>query len=200
MGNNIGNIKPIENGKEFGIKSENSPFVSSFYFSDFYDEKAIKRFTKNTERLIRSSKEYKTYIELLRANVNVLNHDSILGNITNADVDLEFHHYPFSLYDIIEIMMNYCILNDENFTSFSLAKRVMEEHYHHIIGLVSLTETTHELSHSGNLFLNEKQVFGNYKEFIKKYKNGIPISLMEKINEMEKYSKLNIASDFKRLL
>ena len=120
--NSIGNIHPVEANGSFGIKSENSPFAESFYFEDFYDDKIVKKFIKNVEKLIRTSKEYKNYIENLRTNVLALNHDSILGNITTADVDLEFHHYPFTLYETVEVVMLDHFVNKKLFTSLKAKK------------------------------------------------------------------------------
>ena len=197
--NKIGNISPISAGDDFGIKADDSPFAVSFYFEDYYDDRACKKFINNVERLIRQSKEYKTYIELLRTNIVELNHDNILGNITTADVDLEFHHYPFTLYDIIEILMIHHIANKEKFTSFSIAKEVMELHYEHLIGLVPLTKTTHELAHAGSLFISSKQIFGKYREFMTRYKDGIPAEKRGKVEMMEKYTEDGIPSDFKGL-
>ena len=73
-------------------------------------KKAYKKFIGNIERLIRSSREYKKYIELLRTNLSALNLDNILSNITNADAELEFHHYPFTLYDVVDVMCSYKFL------------------------------------------------------------------------------------------
>lgn len=196
----IGNVSSINGENVLGIKADSSPFASSFYFNEFYDEKEVKKFIKNVERLVRTSKEYKTYISLLRSNIFALNHDSILGNITTADVDMEFHHYPLSLYDIIEVIITYNSLHEKPFTSFSIAKQVMEEHYKHRIGLVPLTETMHQLAHSGNIFLSDQQVFGDYKSFIKEYEDGVSNEILEKIKTMEEYSSNNVPSDFKGLL
>lgn len=196
----IGNIQAVSNETKIGIKSVNSPFALAFTFDDYYDEKAVKRFIKSVEKLIRQSTEYKTYIELLRTNIHALNKDNILSNITTGDVDLEFHHYPFSLYELIEIVMGNHIINKETFTSFSLAKEIMELHYKHLIGLVPLTRTTHELAHSGKIFLSNKQIFGNYQEFIKIYNNSISRELKNKIENMNKYSELGVPSDFNEVL
>ena len=182
--NSIGNIEAISVGDDFGIKSTDSPFAESFYFEDYYDEKTVKCFIKNVEKLIRTSREYKAYIELLRTNIHVLNHDNILSNITNADVDLEFHHYPFSLYEIVEIVMLKHIAENEKFTSFQIAKEVMNLHYHHQIGLVPLTKTMHELAHSGNIFISNKQIFGNFRNLMKTHASGISRDLKDKIAEM----------------
>ena len=195
----IGNINSIETETDLGIKSENSPFAESFYFIDIYDDKAVKKFIKSVEKMVRQSREYKTYIELLRTNNMSLNHDSIMGNITTADVDLEFHHYPFSLYDIVYIVVLNSVVNNKKFTTFSIAKEVMENHYKHLIGLVPMTKTTHELAHSGSLFLRSDQVFGRYNEFMNIYKNGLTRDLIDKVTTMEKMTEDNIPSDFKRL-
>lgn len=198
--NSIGNIEPIEVGDNFGIKANDSPFAESFYFEDYYDDKLVKRFIKSVEKMVRTSREYKAYIELLRTNIHALNHDNILSNITTADVEMEFHHYPFSLYDIIEICMLQHIVAGEKFTSFMISKEVMDLHFKHQIGLVPLTKTMHELAHSGNIFISNKQVFGNYKNFMKFYSNGISRDLQDKIKEFEEMSKNNTPSDVKGLL
>lgn len=198
--NSIGNISPIEIGDRFGIKSENSPFAEAFYFEDYYDEKSVKRFIKNVEKLIRTSKEYYRYIEELRENVIQLNRDSILGNITTTDVDMEFHHYPFSLYDIVESVMSTHILDGDKFTSFSIAKEIMELHYRHIIGIVPLTKTMHELAHAGSIFIPKTQIFGDYKTFLAEFSRGISLDLKNNVTMMEQYSQMNIPTDYKGLL
>ena len=198
--NIIGNIDAVSNDKVFGIKASDSPFAETFYFTDYYDDKLIKQFIKSVEKLVRTSVEYKTYIELLRTNIFALNHDSIMSNITTADVDLEFHHYPFTLYEIIECLMLQHIYDNENFTSFSIAKEVMDQHFKNNIGLVPLTKTTHELAHSGNLFISSKQIFGNYKKFMEEHPNGLTAEIIEKITLMEKRTNENIPSDFRRLI
>lgn len=198
--NAIGNIKPIEAGNSFGIKSENSPFAESFYFEDFYDDKLISKFIKNVEKLIRTSYEYKAYITDLREEVIQLNRDSVLGNITTSDVDMEFHHYPFSLYEIVEILMIDKIAKKEGFTSFSLAKEIMELHNKHVIGLVPLTKTVHELAHLGSIFLSKKQIFGDYSAFMTTYSASISYDLKSKIQEMEDFSSKNIPADYRGIL
>lgn len=195
---NIGNINiDTEN---LIIKSNKNIFCESFYFIDIYDENKYKKFIKQTERIIRKSKEYNKYIELLRTNIPALNYDSILSNISNADASLEFHHYPLTLYNIVESVLVYHLINKDKVTSFSIAKEVMQCHYEHIIGLVSLCTTNHQLSHASALFINKNQIFGNYKEFMKKYEAGISLEVKEKVGRIEELSDKNAAIDFKGLL
>ena len=149
-------INFINNGTNLGMKSESNIFAEMYYYSDFYDEKGTKKFIKNIESLIRTSREYKNYIEQLRTNFPHLNSDVILGNISTLDADLEFHHYPFSLYDIVEVIVMKGAATGKLESSFSAAKKVMDLHYKNVIGLVPLIETNHELVHAGKLFISTK--------------------------------------------
>ena len=62
-----------------------------------------------------------------------------------------------------------------------------------------MTKTTHELAHSGNLFISESQIFGDYNKFIELYRDGLTNSAFQKIRQMEDYSKQAIPSDYKGL-
>lgn len=193
----IGNIESTEKFNNLSVKSKNSPFFENFYFAEMYEEAALKRFIKSTERLIRSSREYNSYLGMLKGSCAVLNKDNILSNITAADAELELHHYPFSLYDIVETVVWDHFIKKEKFNSFSLAKEIMEEHFKNNIGLVPLSKTMHELAHGGNIFISSKQVFGDYHRFMKKYEKGIRAELKKKIEEMEKKSQEpGVVSDF----
>ena len=194
----IGNINI--NNDNMTMRSSKSIFCESFYFIDVYDENNVKKFIKSTERLIRKSREYNNYIMQLRTNVNALNYDSIMSNIALADTDLELHHYPLTLYDIVETVMNYHIIKQDKITSFSIAKEVMDCHFQNIIGLVSLCETNHELAHLSSIFINKKQIFGNYEEFLKRYETGLTVDCKEKIKKLNVYSDNNTAIDFKGIL
>ena len=193
---NIGNLE-FDNLK---IKSNKSIYCESFYFVDVFDETNLKKFIKSVERTVRSSKEYKRYIENLRTNVHALNYDTIMSNISNTDTALEFHHYPLSLYEISEILILDHLANKDNITSFSIAKEIMEYHFKNKIGLVSLTKTNHELAHDGALFLHKNQIFGKYEEFINEHPNGISMEIRNKIDRLNKMSDANVATDFKGLL
>lgn len=193
---NIGNLE-FDNLK---IKSNKSIYCESFYFVDVFDETNLKKFIKSVERTVRSSKEYKRYIENLRTNVHALNYDTVMSNISNTDTALEFHHYPLSLYEISEILILDHLANKDNITSFSIAKEIMEYHFKNKIGLVSLTKTNHELAHDGALFLHKNQIFGKYEEFINEHPNGISMEIRNKIDRLNKMSDANVATDFKGLL
>ena len=193
---NIGNLE-FDNLK---IKSNKSIYCESFYFVDVFDETNLKKFIKSVERTVRTSKEYKRYIENLRTNVHALNYDTVMSNISNTDRALEVRQYPWSLYEISDILILDHLANKDNITSFSIAKEIMEYHFKNKIGLVSLTKTNHELAHDGALFLHKNQIFGKYEEFINEHPNGISMDIRNKIDRLNKMSDANVATDFKGLL
>jgi hypothetical protein len=193
--NKLGNINFTEVKGNPVIKSDESIFPESFYFSKFYEEKAYSKFIKNIERMIRSSKEYKKYIELLRSNVSALNFDNILSNITNADTELEFHHYPFTLYEVVDLVCVDKFIKKEKFTTFSITKEVMQMHYNNMVGLVPLTKTNHELAHNGDLFFSKKQVFGDYEQLVKRYDETLSVEIKEKLKRIDELTEQNSPSD-----
>lgn len=199
--NTIGNVASIESEDgSLKIKAESSYYSENFYFADIFDEKMFKNFIKNTEKLIRTSKEYFSYIASLRSEISALNCDNILSNITSSDASLEFHHYPFSLFDIVDIVACSKLISKKQFTSFSLAKEIMNLHFDNLIGLVPLSKTTHELAHKGHLFFSTKQIYGKYKKFIDRYSNGISVDLKNKIKNLESSTASKSASDFEGIL
>lgn len=189
-------IKYIDTGSNLGMKSDSNLFAELYYYSDFYDEKGTKKFIKNIESLIRTSREYKNYIEQLRTNFAHLNNDVIMGNVSTLDADLEFHHYPFSLYDIVEVIVMKGAATSKLESSFSAAKKVMDLHYKNMIGLVPLMETNHELVHAGKLFISTKQIFGNWEKFVEEYDSYINTDMKNKIKDLKEKSDANLPSDF----
>lgn len=195
----IGNILTIPSEKNVSIKSENSPFGENFFFYDLMDEKALKSFIKSTERLIRSSKEYTFYIEELRTNFDILNQDNIQGNIKATDAELEFHHYPFSLYSLVESVVFKNFMEDIKINTFRVAEEVMKLHFENKVGLVSLSKTNHQLAHDGKIFINKKQIFGDYKKFMEEYQTGISTYMQDRIKEMEEASENGNPTDFNNI-
>ena len=134
------------------------------------DGKDTKRFIKNVERLVRTSPSYKLYIAYL-SDQGLVN-DVVYSKITSEKATLEFHHYPFTLYDIVEIIVNYHLKHKEKFTSLSIAEEVIQCHFDNLIGLARLSKTSHQLTHAGKLFVPLDSVFGNVNEFVSKYYDG----------------------------
>ncbi len=200
MENIIGNINSTtDNNGNIIVKGSNSIYCESFYFQDYLDESLMHKFIKNTESIIRQSKEYNDYLSLIKTNYNILNFDNVLSHINSSDASIEIHHYPLTLYEIIDIIVTHHINKKENFTSFSIAKEVMGLHFKQEIGFVPLTKTNHELAHTDGLFISYKQVFGKWRKFCMDYLDGISAGVQEKLNKLEELSNAGLASDFRGL-
>lgn len=154
------------------------------YMDIFEDEKTLTDYTKSIVKMIRSSYEYRKYIKLLKNEFD-LTKCAFFKNIDiteDCNVSFEMHHYPFTIFDIVSIVIQDRFKEHENDPSnqkrfdrllnpFSISKEVLRLHYEGKVGLVPLTVTPHELYHAGELFipLTNKFVFGNYDDFITQY-------------------------------
>ena len=83
------------------------------------------------------------------------------------DIKIEIHHYPFSLRDIVEIVIRKREYYKESLSVQMTAKEVMMLHYKLIIGLIPLSQTVHELAHSSRLFVPSDKVLGRYCKYFK---------------------------------
>jgi hypothetical protein len=150
------------------IMSDKSYYVLPYYSNNkFIDNKEYIKFIKACEKVVRTSEEYSKYIGYLKE--IGLNKCSFLNNITDDDAPIEFHHYPFTLFDICSIVLEHKLNNNEQVNTFLVAKEVIECHWKNIIGLVPLCETVHELYHAGLIFINLNMVYGRYNKFIEEY-------------------------------
>lgn len=141
-----------------------------------YEEKKRQKFIKYIEKIIRRSYEYRAYIGFLKNELNLTKCTFLpMVDINEIKkVGIEFHHYPFTLYDIVSIVLDERMLvkGEKQISPFDIANEVMELHYQNYIGLVPLTTTVHELVHSGKIFVNLKYVFGNYNKFMNMYNSA----------------------------
>ena len=147
------------------------------------DFKKFEKMLKTAVALVRSSPEYRKYIKYLREEFDMAE-CSLLRGITTDNASIEVHHYPFTLFDITEIVALYLKSNQINFTIFDLAERVCRLHYQNKVGLVALSSTVHELAHSGAVFIPLKNVFGNVRAFCYEYNSGMNGDHLEKIKSL----------------
>jgi hypothetical protein len=196
----IGNIQSVVTVNNVLVKSTKSIYSESFYFQDFYDEARIQKFEKSVKELVRKSREYDTYLAMLKSNCSMMSFDNVQSRISSEDCSIEMHHYPFTIEDIVEIVFNHHVARKEKMTTFSLAKEIMELHYKHNIGLVPLDITNHEMAHTGDIFISNKQIFGNWRKFMEDYKDGISVELSNKVKRLDELSEKNVATDYKGLL
>lgn len=171
------------------IQGNNSYYKAPYYITKFLDDSDFNKFVKGVEREVRSSDEYSRYLWTLKN--QGLESCAFLGNINDDNATIEFHHYPFTLYDIVSIVTEKRLAKKELVSSFLVAKEVLNLHFNNKAGLIPLSKTVHELTHAGEIFINLNQVFGYYQEFIDEYNDYINDEIRHNYNEIIKMSKAN---------
>jgi hypothetical protein len=89
------------------------------------DEKEYEHFVRDIESQVRRSFEYKEMIKYLRDNM-AMNKCAFLKDVSNSesfDIKIEIHHYPFSLRDIVEIVIRKRDYYKESLTVQMVAKK-----------------------------------------------------------------------------
>jgi hypothetical protein len=177
------------------VQSPQSYFKQPYYIEAMYDEKVFKSFVTCVEKEIRRSDEYARYLGHLRS--MGLNGCAILNNIQNNDEELskltiEFHHYPFTLYDIVSIVTEEMLSDETQYvSSFLVAQKVLQLHFDNKVGLVPLCKTVHELAHAGEIFINLNLVYGYYDKFIEEYDEFIDDDYKNQYNMLVRMTKDN---------
>lgn len=151
-------------------------YVQLYDGIDTENEKERKKVIKTIESIVRKSPEYSAFIGYLKNNLNLtkctFHKDVDISELRKTK--LEFHHYPFTLYDIVDTVLNkHLEQNGEIINLFAIAEEVMLLHYELKIGLVPLSKTIHELAHAGKKFINLKYVTQSYLKFIANYSQWI---------------------------
>ena len=109
---------------------------------------------------------------------------TVLKNIKNGNgrhYRIEIHHEPFTLFDIVETVINRRLDAGEPINPLLVADEVMELHYSGEIGLIPLTVTMHELVHNGRIFIPLQFIYQKYDVFCKEYEKYMNPSVIEKI-------------------
>ena len=171
------------------IKIKDVPeFETQCYNLD--DDKDYEHYVKDIEKEVRRSFEYRAFIKYLRENMD-MNKCSFLKGVSNEetfDIKIEIHHYPFSLRDIVEIVIRKRSYYHESMELQMVAKEVMQLHYKLLIGLIPLSETVHEVTHSGRLFIPVDKVLGRYDVFLEYYEPFCDPEQLETLRRIEKYT------------
>lgn len=149
----------------------------------FKTPKDQTKYIKTCETVIRKSIEYKEYIKFLKENFD-MNKCTVLKNISNKNghrYRIEIHHEPFTLYDIVETVINKRMEIGESISTLKVADEVMELHYAGKVGLIPLTITMHELLHNGRIFIPLQYIYQDYADFYREYSSFMNPLLIEKI-------------------
>ncbi len=140
-----------------------------FYTTDqFETDKAKISFIKTVEKTIRGSVEYRRFIKYIKEELELTN-CTVLSGIDSTEVKIEMHHTPFTLFDLVEIILNRRLSLGIPISTFSMAEESMVAHYQGIVGLVQLSQTMHELVHSNRISISRDEIIGNVKGFFDVY-------------------------------
>lgn len=168
---------------------------------DLFDEKDFNKYLQDIERIIRSSMEYREFINYLREYMD-MNKCSFFENVSNINsykIKIHIHHHPLTLYDIVVIVYNKRSFFEESLEVEMVAKEAMYIHYFMMVGLIPLSETVHDLVHDQLIFIPLDKVMGNWEEFLDTYSDFIPTETLEKI-ERYKRNTLSFSEEENRKL
>ena len=167
-----------------------SPDIPMYSVNDYdlYDEKDRKKYIEDVKRDVRSSYEYHAMVAFLKENMD-MRRCSFLENVENygngCKVRIELHHHPFTIDDIIHIVLEKRIQMHEAIDVELTSKEVMYLHYNLMVGLIPLSQTAHEAVHNNYIFIPNEKVYGNYKKFVNLYYNFIDPELLDKFDRLE---------------
>ena len=166
------------------------------YYVNLSKDKDRHKFIKRIERIVRSSMEYRDYLNFLKEDIG-LDSCVFFQKVSNSSqnkrkrISIEIHHEPFTLYDIVDVVLRKYQEEGLKINDLDIADEVMNLHYENKVGLVPLSKTAHEMIHnSTKLIVPLNMCYGAYSEFLEEYEPYIDDSLYEKLER-----KLNMTSN-----
>lgn len=149
----------------------------------FRTPKERVKFIKMVESVCRKSMEYKEYIRFLKRNTDFRRCTILKGlNTSNGKrYSIELHHEPFTLFDIVETVLNKREMLGEKIEPLSIADEVMGLHYDGKVGLIHLSTTMHQLVHDDKIFIPLQYIYQSYSEFYSEYKPYFNPLVIEKL-------------------
>jgi hypothetical protein len=155
---------------------------------------------KYITRMVRTTFEYKEYIQILKNYLNVDRCAYYEGYSIKNGFTLEVHHSPFTLFDICEIVCNKHFSLNNYIETFKVTEEVVLLHFEFKVGLVPLNPTAHQLVHSGSLVIHPELVLGSWKEFEEEYRSYMSEDMRLKYIDMIKYEKETDPSIFPTIM
>lgn len=142
------------------------------------------KFIKRVESIVRGSMEYKDYIAFLKEYVD-MKHCAFFNSVENSPgnrVKIEIHHEPFTLFDIVKVVLNKHLSEGIPINDLYIADEVMEIHYKNMVGLIPLCKTLHQAYHHGTqVKIPLNLVYGEYKSFVDDYMDYMDEDIIDKL-------------------
>lgn len=137
-----------------------------------YDNKIRSKFIKKVESIVRTSYEYKRFIEFCHLSLG-MTYDMFYNNVSKDKakrVSIEIHHIPFTMYDIVATVLRKYEEEEIPIDPYAIAEEVVTLHYKGMVSLVPLSTTVHELYHRGDVFIPLQYVDKGFVLFYQAYK------------------------------
>ena len=150
---------------------------------NFRTPKDRVKFIKQVEATCRKSMEYKDYMKFLKRNTDLKRCTVLKGLNTEGGkkYTIEIHHEPFTLFDIVETVLNKHEDLGIKIDPLNIADEVMGLHYDGKIGLIHLSTTMHQLVHDDKIFIPLQLIYHAYDEFYDEYEEDIDPKVKEKV-------------------
>lgn len=167
------------------------------YVVNISDTKKKRRFINQVKKAVRSSIEYRDYIQFLKEHMDMdscaffnMVTSNTQNNNENKKVKIEIHHEPLTLDDIVSVVLEKQIQGGEEINALYVAEEVMELHYRNMVGLIPLSKTIHELVHNTDKVpIPLYMCYGAYADFFKEYAPYISEGLMDKLERKMQLTK-----------
>lgn len=145
------------------------------YHVSLETDKQRVRFIDKTEKIIRSSLEYRDYINFLKEHMELnrcVFYQKVCQDKGNrrGRISIELHHEPFTLFDYVATVLDKFIYEGREPDALLIADEVLELHYSNKVGLIPLSKTIHQVYHnSSKLKIPLNMVYGDYSAFLSEY-------------------------------
>ena len=149
----------------------------------FRTPKERVKFIKQVEATCRKSMEYKDYMRFLKRNTDLKRCTVLKGLNTEGGkkYTIEIHHEPFTLFDIVETVLNKREMEGMKVDPLDIADEVMGLHYDGKVGLIHLSTTMHQLVHDDKIFIPLQYIYQSFNQFYSEYKPYFNPLVIEKI-------------------
>ena len=138
---------------------------------DLLSNKGRFKYISMIKSKVRGTTEYRSYIEFLKKHRGMhMSHVLPAARIdTGKRYSIELHHEPFSMFEIIDIVVTKRETLGESLKPFDVMEEVLELHYDEKVGLVPLDITSHELCEKGLIFIPLQDIYQRYDLFYDEY-------------------------------
>jgi hypothetical protein len=154
-----------------------------------YDLKSNKerfKYCTMVKMMVRRSPEYREYVAFLKKYMGMDKCDAFRNLQPDYEAHkrytIELHHSPFTLMEIINVVVSKRQALGETLNPFFVTEEVLELHYDGKVGLINLSKTAHELAENGRIFIPLQRIYHQgYIEFVNDYEDYMDSNLKSKI-------------------